>query len=205
MKTRWKQNYHFYYSYQNYKVIQILSYSIRWSVTKKKNDKNLISLCERFYLVLEALNIPLTCLLNLSQGLDPQLLIWRKLLRISNNDKSHFYLPEMWASYRGEPPTVVGAAATLEEAVFCLTFGAMSTLKICEDSEKSSKSLWVLRKAFELQMRVLLKEMNNQVNWLLKDLNLLYRPPNSWDTRRMPWAQIELTRGTEETRVSYDI
>jgi len=46
------------------KVVQTLSYSIRWSVTKEKKDKKLISLSERFYLVLEALNIPLTYLLN---------------------------------------------------------------------------------------------------------------------------------------------
>ena len=45
---------------------------------------------------------------------------------------------------------MVGAAAALKEAVVCLLFGAMSTIKICEDFEKSSKALWVLRKAFEL-------------------------------------------------------
>jgi len=41
---------------------------------KRRGDKKLASLNKRLYLVLDALNISLTCFLNLS--LDPQLLIW---------------------------------------------------------------------------------------------------------------------------------
>ena len=38
IKTRWRQNNHFYYSYQNGKS-DALSYSIRWSVTKEEETR----------------------------------------------------------------------------------------------------------------------------------------------------------------------
>jgi len=43
-----------------------------------------------------------------------------------------------------ESSTVVGATATLEEAVVCLSFGAMSTVKIFEEVERKGRDFLVL-------------------------------------------------------------
>jgi len=87
-----------------------------------------------------------------------------KALRIPNNDKNHFCLSEMGASWRGGPPTVVGPATALEEVVVSLPFGAMSTVKIFEEDErkawdsvgsmKSLKALKKLKREFRLKKTV---------------------------------------------------
>ena len=58
---------------------------------------------------------------------------------------------------------------------FLWTIRAISTLKIFEKIWKTSKlyGFWESLKAFDLQTRVWSKEMNSQVNWLLKDPGFL--------------------------------
>ena len=55
-----------------------------------------------------------------------------KALGVLSNGESLFFLPEIGVSLGGEPPAVVGAAATLKEAIDCLNLGAISTVKIFE-------------------------------------------------------------------------
>ena len=52
----------------------------------------------------------------------------------------------MGAFWEEESPTVVGIAATLEEATVCLGFGAYLAGEIFDKIEKNLEALWVLRK-----------------------------------------------------------
>ena len=71
----------------------------------------------------------------------------------------------MGASWGGEPPIVVGAVATLEEAAVCLGFGAMCTVESLKKDWKSLK-LYGFRKAQEFCSDVGLIGRDEQSNEL---------------------------------------